>query len=87
MVALGLEDFTLPALRPTTASRFALSGMSIYEIASILGKTNISTTIKYSHLANDQVTQKAEPAQNDLSFSRPFRIEMGKTLRPTVYVA
>jgi hypothetical protein len=48
---------------------------------------NFSTTIKYGPLANDQVTQKAEPAQNDLSFSRPFRIEMGKTLRPTVYVA
>ena len=52
-----------------------------------LGHTNISTTIKYSHLANDHVAKKAEPAQNDFSLSRPFRTEMGKALRPTVYVA
>jgi hypothetical protein len=58
IVALGLEDFTLPALRPTTASRFSLSGMSIYEIASTPCNTNISTAIKYSRLANDQVIQK-----------------------------
>ena len=31
-----------------------------YEVANILGHTNISTTVKYSHLANDQVTQKAK---------------------------
>ena len=31
-----------------------------YEAANILGHTNISTTVKYSHMANDQVTQKAK---------------------------
>ena len=87
IVALELEDSTLHTLRPTTASRFVLSGISLYEVASILGHTNSITTIKYSHLANNQVTQTAEPSQNDLSLSRPFRTKMGKTLRPTVYVA
>ena len=74
IVTLGLEDCKLPILRPITASRFVLSGMSSYEVASILGHTNFITTIKYSHLVNDHVAKKAEPAQNDLSFSRSFRI-------------
>ena len=30
-----------------------------YEAANILGHTNISTTVKYSHLANDQVTDRS----------------------------
>ncbi len=84
IVALELEDSTLHTLRPTAASRFVLSGISLYEVASILAHTNISM---YNLLANDQVTQNAEPTQNDLSFSRPFRTEMSKTIRPTVYVA
>jgi site-specific recombinase XerD len=40
--------------------------MSIYEVANILGHTNISTTVKYSHLANDQVTQKAKNILNNI---------------------
>ena len=66
IVALGLEDCTLHTLRHTTASRLVQSGMSLYEVANILGHTNISTTIKYSHLANDQVTQKAKEILNNI---------------------
>ena len=58
IVALELEDSTLHTLRPTTASRFVLFGMSLYEVASILGHTNISTMIKYSHLVNEKETKK-----------------------------
>ena len=60
---IGVRGLYVECFRPTTASRFVLSGMSFYEVTSILGHTNISTTIKFSHLANDQVTQKAEPAR------------------------
>jgi integrase len=66
IVALGLEDCTLHTLRHTTASRLVQSGMSLYEVANILGHTNISTTVKYSHLANDQVTQKAKNILNNI---------------------
>jgi site-specific recombinase XerD len=66
MAALGLDDCTLHTLRHTTASRLVQSGMSLYEVANILGHTNISTTIKYSHLANDQVTQKAKDILNNI---------------------
>ena len=43
IVALGLEDCKLPILRPTTASRFVLSGMSLYEVIRIL------MTYEYQH--------------------------------------
>ena len=66
IVALGLEDCTLHTLRNTTASRLVQFGMSLYEVANILGHTNISTTIKYGHLANDQVTQKAKNILNNV---------------------
>ncbi len=55
----GLEDFKIHDLRHTAASRLIQNGMSLYEVAQILGHTDVQTTQRYAHLAQVDVSKRA----------------------------
>lgn len=55
----GLHDCTVHTLRHTHASRLIQHGMSVYELKSILGHSDIRTTMRYAHLEEKVVTMKA----------------------------
>lgn len=55
----GLHNCTVHTLRHTHASRLIQNGLSIYEVRSVLGHTDIKTTMRYAHLENVDVTQRA----------------------------
>ncbi|WP_108461483.1 tyrosine-type recombinase/integrase [Devosia naphthalenivorans] len=55
----GLHDCTIHTLRHTHASRLIQHGMSVYEVRSILGHSDIRTTMRYAHLEQRSVTSKA----------------------------
>ena len=55
----GLHDCSIHTLRHTHASRLVQNGLSIYEVKTVLGHTDITTTMRYAHLENTDVTQRA----------------------------
>lgn len=55
----GLDDCTIHTLRHTHATRLIQNGLSIYEVRSVLGHTDIKTTMRYAHLEDVSVTQRA----------------------------
>lgn len=55
----GIHDFKIHDLRHTCASRLVQAGLSLYEVANILGHTDISTTQIYAHLERKDVSAKA----------------------------
>lgn len=55
----GIEDFKIHDLRHTWASRLVQAGLSLYEVANVLGHTDISTTQIYAHLERKDVSAKA----------------------------
>jgi integrase len=58
----GLTDVRLYDLRHSYASTLAKGGAPVYEIQALLGHKNISTSMRYIHLANDQVRSAADRA-------------------------
>lgn len=54
-----LHDCTIHTLRHTHASRLVQNGLSIYEVRSVLGHTDIKTTMRYAHLESVEVTERA----------------------------
>jgi len=54
-----LHGVRIHSLRHTLATRLVQNGMSIYEVKSILGHTDIKTTMRYAHLEQQQVAMKA----------------------------
>jgi integrase len=66
----GLADFRIHDLRHSFASFLVNNGRSLYEVQKILGHTQIKTTQRYAHLANDTLIDasntafKALPLQN-----------------------
>ena len=63
----GLTDCTIHTLRHTHASRLVQMGMSIYEVQQILGHCDVKTTMRYSHLEQVEVHQRAVDLINRLS--------------------
>jgi len=63
----GIEDFKIHDLRHTCASRLVQAGLSLYEIANILGHTDISTTQIYAHLERKDVCAKARDILNQIN--------------------
>lgn len=61
----GLHDCTVHTLRHTHASRLIQHGMSVYEVRSILGHADIRTTMRYAHLEQRAVTQRARQLVDD----------------------
>jgi integrase len=55
----GLRDFRIHDLRHTCASRLIQNGLSLYEVANVLGHLDIQTTQRYAHLERKDVTQRA----------------------------
>jgi integrase len=63
----GLHDCTIHTLRHTHASRLIQNGLSVYEVRAVLGHTDIRTTMRYAHLEQVSVTQKARDVINRLN--------------------
>jgi integrase len=59
----GLKDARIHDLRHTFASIAVSNGQSLPMIGKLLGHTQVQTTARYAHLANDPVL----PAANDIS--------------------
>ena len=53
--AAGLEDVRIHDLRHTYASNAVANGMPIQMVGKLLGHTQIQTTMRYAHLADDPV--------------------------------
>lgn len=56
----GLDDVRIHDLRHTYASNAVSSGMPIQMVGRLLGHTQIQTTMRYAHLADDPVKRAAE---------------------------
>jgi integrase len=50
----GIEDFTFRDLRHTFSSHFVMKGGSLKELQEILGHKNITMTMRYAHLSQEQ---------------------------------
>lgn len=55
----GLTNCTVHTLRHTHATRLIQNGMSIYEVQTVLGHSDIRTTMRYAHLEQASTTSKA----------------------------
>ncbi len=62
----GLHDVRIHDLRHTYASNAVSSGMPIQMVGRLLGHTQIQTTMRYAHLADDPVNRAAEENANQL---------------------
>lgn len=60
------EEFTFHSLRHTFASHLVRNGISLYQVAKIMGHTNSKTTELYAHLAPDDL----QDAVDTLTFGR-----------------
>ena len=58
--AAGLGDVRIHDLRHTYASNAVANGMPIQMVGKLLGHTQIQTTMRYAHLADDPVLRAAE---------------------------
>ncbi|MCT2541225.1 site-specific integrase [Sedimentimonas flavescens] len=63
----GLDDVRIHDLRHTYASNAVSSGMPIQMVGRLLGHSQIQTTMRYAHLADDPVKRAAEENANRLS--------------------
>ncbi len=59
MKRANIKDFTIHDFRHTCASRLIHNGLSLYEVASILGHTDVQTTQRYAHLKCRDVSRRA----------------------------
>jgi integrase len=60
-------DVRIHDIRHTCASKLVQNGLSIQETQVILGHSNIQTTMRYAHLEQSAVTQKARDILNSFS--------------------
>lgn len=58
----GLEDVRIHDLRHTAASMLVQSNIPIYTVSKILGHTQLKTTERYAHLADDTLLAAADTA-------------------------
>ena len=56
----GLDGLRLHDLRHSSASIMAGAGASLQVIGKLLGHTQVSTTLRYSHLSSDPIRQAAD---------------------------
>ncbi|MDF2687398.1 MAG: integrase [Microvirga sp.] len=63
----GLHDCTIHTLRHTHATRLIQNGLNVYEVKAVLGHADIKTTMRYAHLEQAAVTQKARDVINRLN--------------------
>lgn len=60
LIESGIENFHWHDLRHTAASYLAMSGVSMVEIAKILGHRTLQMVARYSHLADDHIVSTGE---------------------------
>lgn len=77
----GLDDVRIHDLRHTYASNAVSSGMPIQMVGRLLGHTQIQTTMRYAHLADDPVRRAAEENANRLSAFVTGRPQAASSLR------
>lgn len=65
----GLANVRIHDLRHTYASNAVSSGMPIQMVGRLLGHTQLQTTMRYAHLADDPVRRAAEANAERLSFA------------------
>ena len=63
----GLDDVRIHDLRHTYASNAVMSGLSIPILGKILGHTQMQTTMRYAHFADDPVQQAATQVADALA--------------------
>jgi integrase len=56
----GINDFHWHDLRHTAASYLAMSGVSLVEIAKVLGHRTLAMVARYSHLSDDHIVATGE---------------------------
>lgn len=76
----GLANVRIHDLRHTYASNAVSSGMPIQMVGPLLGHTQIQTTMRYAHLADDPVRRAAEENAERLSFA----LKMPEREKPTL---
>lgn len=62
----GLEDVNIHTMRHTFASRMVQHGMTIHEVSSLLGHSDITTTMRYAHLDHAATSSKATDILNNM---------------------
>ena len=61
-IRAGLSDVRVHDLRHTTASNMVNSGRSIYEVAKVLGHTQLKTSQRYAHLSQETLLAAVDAA-------------------------
>ena len=59
----GIRDFRFHDLRHTFATRFMMNGGDLYELAKILGHSNIKMTERYAKLARQHIARTGRTAR------------------------
>ena len=59
----GIEDFRFHDLRHTFASWYMMNGGDLYELAKILGHSNIKMTERYAKLARKHIARTGNTAR------------------------
>jgi integrase len=60
----GLSDVRIHDLRHSMASNMVNSGRSIYEVAKVLGHSQLKTTQRYAHLSQETLLEAVDAAAN-----------------------
>jgi integrase len=61
----GIRDFRFHDLRHTFASWYMMNGGDLYELAKILGHSNIKMTERYAKLSKQHITKTGSTARQD----------------------
>jgi integrase len=61
-IAAGLPDVRMHDLRHSMASNMVNSGRSIYEVAKVLGHSQLKTTQRYAHLSQETLLEAVDAA-------------------------
>ena len=56
---LGLEDVRMHDLRHTFASMAIKAGLGLYQVAKLLGHSNVQTTMRYAHIEREELVKNA----------------------------
>ncbi len=80
----GLDDVRIHDLRHTYASNAVSSGMPIQMVGRLLGHTQLQTTMRYAHLADDPVRRAAE--ENAAALSAGLGLAASPVGRPDLRV-
>jgi site-specific recombinase XerD len=68
----GLSDMRIHGLRHISASNAVGRGLSIQMVGKLLGHTQIQTTMRYSHLADDPIAAPFRGVRRAFSHHPPF---------------